>query len=158
MEGMSNLRQQHEEPGPSPSPKKRGQLWFIYVMKVENVYSVHLGYKNSKGFVSEYSCSKSNIPTKIPFGTPVQCEYIMKKEAEESVGMMQFTSRKREVRDLKLKHLNCFEGGENAFSRRVTSMVIDKKENLLAQFLTLISRSKEFNLHREEIHSDDGEI
>ena len=72
--------------------------------------------------------------------------------------MMKFKSRRQEERQLRMSQLNCFEGGENAFSRKVSAMVVDQKEQLLGQFLTLLSHSKEFSLHREEIHSDDGEV
>lgn len=143
--------------GPSPSPRRPRSAWFLFVTKVDDKYELHVGYKNSKGGVSEYSCSKSNASVKIPFGCPVMCEYILTRDGDESFGEFQFTSSRREVMKLKLSHLNCFEGGSNAFSKKITSMVIDKNEALMAQFLTLLSHSQGYVLHREEIHTDDGE-
>ena len=39
-----------------------------------------IGYKNSRGGVSEFSCSKSNVSVKIQFGKPVKCEFSTVKE------------------------------------------------------------------------------
>ena len=132
--------------------------WFIYVTKTKDVYDVHIGYKNSTGDVSEY-CPTPNASVKIPFGTPVKCEFIVTREAEESsLGEFQFTSKRREIKKFKLSQLNCFEGGDNAFSKKITKMVIDKNEEQLAKFLSLLPHSSGFSMHRAELHSDHGEL
>ena len=86
----------------SPSPRKPRSSWFLFVTKLEETYDVHIGYKNSKGGVSEFSCSNSNVSVKIPFGTPVKCEFSTVKEGEESFGEFQVTSRRREFKKFKL--------------------------------------------------------
>ena len=141
-----------------PSPRKARWSWFPYVIKLQDTYSVRLGYKSTRGKVSEFSAAKENGSTKIPFDTPVLCQYTMATESGESFPVMQVTSKRREVRQLRMNHLNCFEAGNNnAFSRRVSAMVVDKREELLAQFLTLLSYSKDFSSHREDVHTDEGE-
>ena len=146
-------------PGPSSSLISKSRFsWFIYFTKLKDTFTVHIGIKNTKGAVSEYSCSKPNATNKIPFDAPVKCEYIITKEAEESVGMMQFTSKRREIKKFRMSQLNCFEGGDNDFSRKVSSMVIDRREQLLGKFLCLLPYSKGFSLYREEVHSDEGEL
>ena len=143
---------------PGQSPNKSRFCWFLYITKVEDTYSLHIGSKNTKGTKGEISCSKLNATNKVPFDAPIECEYIITMKAEESIGMMQFTSRRREVKQLRMSQLNCFEGGDNDFSRKVASMVVDRKEKLLGEFLGLLSYSKGFSLHREETHSDEGEL
>ena len=124
------MSRQSIDSGPSTSSgiTKPRWHWFLYVVKIENTYSLHLGYKTSKGDISEYSCSKSNAIVKVPFDSPIHCEFVMVRKAqeEESIPMMKFKSRRQEERQLRMSQLNCFEGGENAFSRKVSAMVVDQ--------------------------------
>ena len=142
--------------GPGPSSRRPRNAWFLFVTKVEDDFDLHIGYKNTRGDVSELSCSPPNAPVKVPFGTPTAVEYLWTEEGDEGFGELQFTSRRREEKKRPVSQLNSFEGGITAFAKMITGLVVDKKESLLALFLSLLPYSKGFGLHLEELYTDDG--
>ena len=144
--------------GSSPSCRRPPRsAWFIYVTKTNDEYDIHIGYKNSTGDVSEY-CPTPNSTVKIPFGTPVKCEHLVTRDSESTVEELQFTSKRRDVKKFKISQLNSFEGGDNLLSKKITSMVMDKKEKQLAHFLSLLPYSAGFSMHRADLHSKFGEL
>ena len=71
--------------------------------------------------------------------------------------MLQQTTQES-IKKFKISQLNSFEGGDNLLSKKITSMVMDKKEKQLARFLSLLPFSAGFSMHRAELHSDFGEM
>ena len=113
-------------------------------------------YKNTKRVVAPYSKSKSNCIIKIPWGTPIKCDYLVSRIGGESVGEFKFSTKRREVEHFKERALNSFGGGVHPFSKRVTALVVEKKQILLALYFSLLPHSAGFVHHREGVHTDEG--
>ena len=139
----------------SPAPKRPRTAWFINVTKVEETCDLCIVYKNSKGDIRPFSSSNSNAKVKIPWGTPVKCEFLRTREGDETFGEFEFTGKK-EVVKLKASELYSFGGEVNPFSRRISSMIVDKREVLLAAYLSLLPHTVGFVNYREEVHSPEG--
>ena len=148
-------------PGLSDNPKsKRTRIsWFLRVTTVEGVSQVTIGYKNTRGCVSSYT--KSTAYPKIPFGPIAKSEYSQRKvEGGEVVGVFKFTNKSRETALLNEPFMNNLNSGNDGnvdeFSKKITSMIIDKKQKLLAQYLSVLSQSSGFVHHRDEFHEKTG--
>ena len=143
--------------GVSPKAKRPRVSWFLRVIKILDTYQFEIGYKNVRGEVSAYSKTKS--APKIPFGPPVKCEYFLRKSVDgETMGAFHFTNKRRESAVFYEPLMNCFnvEGGVNDFSKKMTSMIMEKKQKLLAFYLSLLSHTRDFVHHREELQDKNG--
>ena len=139
--------------GVSPSSMR---IRSLLVTKVGDVNNLSIGYKNTYGDFGEFSCSKSNSRIKIPWGTPVKCEFVLARDGEETIGEFKFTSKRRSEEKFKASLLNSLEGGVNPFSKRIAAMIVNNHEELLSMYLSLLLHTVGFSMHREEIHSVQG--
>ena len=140
----------------TPSPKRVRNAWFLKITRVGGVAEMTVMYKNTKNRVYPFSKSKPNDPIKFPWGTPVQCDYLVAKVDEESQGEFKFYSKRKDVEPFKESSLNSFEGGVNLFSKRVTALIVEQKQKLLSKYLSLLPHSVGFVHHREGFHTDEG--
>jgi hypothetical protein len=140
----------------SHAPKRNRSVWFLTVSKCEGTSEIVINYKNTKGTISPFSKSKSNAIVKIPWGTPNQCKFLVTQKGNEKIGEFIFTTKRREVEKFKEHSLNSFEGGVNSFSKKITCLIVEKKQHLLAVYLTLLSHTVGFVHHREGLHTEDG--
>ena len=139
------------------SPKRPRNAWWLCVQKIEGVADLNLGYKNSQGKITPFSNSKQSAKVKIPWGSVAKCEYLLTRFDDGTVGEFKFTNKRGEVTRLKKAILNSFEGGVNLFSKRVTAMVVEKKEGLLALYLSLLPYTSGFLFGSDgEVHTEDG--
>lgn len=132
--------------------------WFLFSSKVDGVYQFNIGYKNSRNVFGGYSTSPQNEVNKIPWGSPVQCDFVVKRSKENDVvKMFKFRNAKLESASFDLLIFNMKVGGDMSnFSDKVISLCVEQKEKLLALYLTLSSHSLGFNHHREFIHTEKG--
>ena len=49
-----------------------------------------------------------------------------------------------------------FDGGVNPFAKFVTGMIVEKRQECLAEYLSLVPHAAEFVNHVEEIHTQEG--
>ena len=137
--------------------------WFPFITKVDDTYYLHLGYKTSRGEISELRSSKKNSVTKIPFGSPVKCDFYSANDQETDQAEFSFTNSKNYTVKQKLCYLDCFviehffPDVSLAFAKKVASLIVERKEKLLCRFFALISHSRGFDQHREDVHTDEGE-
>ena len=143
---------------PSPSMRRNRSAWFLTISKCSDINEVTINYKNTKGQAAPYSRSKTSSIVKIPWGTPIKCEYIITKKEGETFGEFKFTNKRRETEMWREDALNSFEWDVNSFSRKIASMIVEKKQKLLAIFLTLLPHSLGFVHHRPGLHSEEGFI
>ena len=142
------------------SKSKRPRIsWFLRVTTVEGVSQVTIGYKNSRGCVVSYTQSRHH--PKIPFGPIAKAEYSEKKTEEgEVVGVFKFTNKSRQTALLDQSFLNNLNSGNDGnvdeFSKKITSLMVAKKQKLLAQYLSVLSQSSGFVHHRDEFHEENG--
>ena len=139
-----------------PSPKRPRNAWFLRVHRIEGVADVNIGYKNSLGKITPFSNSKQSARVKIPWGSLAKCEYQETRVDDENVGEFKFTNKRGEITKLRKSILNSFEWGANLFSKRITAMIVEKKEVLLALYLSLLPYTPGFVLHTMDVHSVDG--
>jgi hypothetical protein len=148
-------------PGPAgvcPDAKRPRNAWFLRVTKILGTAQLEIGYKSTRGDESPFSNSKPGTAAKVPFGPPVKCEYSRKKVGDDDVGEFKFTNKRRETALFRESVLNNFNvsNGVNILSKRITSLVVDKKQKLLALFLSLLPHTSGFVHHREEFHDENG--
>ena len=132
--------------------------WFLFSSKIDGIYQYNIGYKNSRNVFGGYSTSPQNEVNKIPWGSPVKCEFLIKRSKENDiVKMFKFRNAKLQSVCFDLVIFNMKVGGDmSEFSDKVISLCVEQKEKLLALYLTLASHSMGFNHHREFIHSEKG--
>ena len=139
----------------SSCPKRARNAWFLKVTKIDGIAELTIMYKNTKQYVAPFSKTKSsNI--KIPWGTPVKCTYLATQDGEDLVGEFQFHTKRHDRENFKESVLNSFEGGVNMFSKRITALIVERKQHLLAIYLSLLPHSFGFIHHREGYHNADG--
>ena len=130
--------------------------WFFVITELVGKYEFSLGYKYADGSVSFFSAAGRTASLKTPWDPPVSCEFrVVMKKGEESQ-YFRFVSPKGDNQNLKVKILNNLFAGGNDFTRRCTAMVIDKKYELLAMYISLLVKSRGFTHHREDLHGDTG--
>ena len=139
----------------SGCPKRIRNAWFLKVTKIDGTAEMTIMYKNTKQFVAPFFQSKSpNI--KIPWGPTVKCMYLVSKVEEDFVGEFQFHSKRHDTEKFKESSLNSFEGGVDMFSKRVTALIVEKKQSLLAIYLSFLPHSVGFIHHRVGYHTAEG--
>ena len=140
----------------SPSAKRPRSSWFLRVTTIDDISQFEIGFKNTRGDISSFSKSKASPKT--PFGPPCKVEYLMKKIVDEESGEFKFTNKRRETVPFMESQMNNFnvDGGVNGFSRKITSLIVEKRQKLLAMYLSLLSHTDNFVHHREEYHDQNG--
>ena len=137
--------------------------WFPFVTNIGDTFYLHIGYKTSRGDISELKSSKRNASVKIPFGSPVKCEFYSVQEENLQHGEFLFTNNNNDTIKLRLANIDCFlieklfPDVSNSFAKKVASMIVEKKESILSRFFALLTHSRGFERHREEVHTDEGE-
>ena len=141
-----------------PPPKRPRNGWFLNIVQIgdSGAAEINIQFKSSNGKIAPYSGSRSNSSVKFPWGSVVNCDYKVIREGQDAMGEFQFTNKRGEVAKLREYNLNSFDGGVNSFSKRVTSMVVDKRQYLLAKYLSLLPCSASFVHHQEEVYSEEG--
>ena len=136
--------------------KRPKNAWYIISTKVGQTYELSLGYKSSRGESGPYSPSAQSLSVKVAFGPPTKCEYNTRKDPDgQTVKEFKFTNPKRETAGFDEVLFNSLEAGVNPFSQRLTSLFVEDKKELLANYLTAAQSSKNF-VHSDEEHDDDG--
>ena len=103
--------------------------------------------------------SVGNASIKVPFGSPVKCEYGKKVlPSGDSVGHFKFINRRGEKTSCDETLLNNIKSEVTVFGQKLTSFCVapNLKQCCLAHYLTLIQHSKDFIHHNEEIHDNLG--
>ena len=138
-------------------PVRPRNCWFFVITQVEGTYEFNLGYKYADGTVSFFSTARRGAVIKPPWDSPTSCQLrIHKNDKGEDVEYFRFLIKSGENQNFKASQLNNLFAGENAFARKCTSMVIEKKHELLANYMTLLPSSAGYSHHRSAIHSDNG--
>ena len=150
----------HEQVPKKTPPRHR---WFPYITKVNETFYLHLGYKSSRGEMSELKSSKRNSAVKIPFGSPVRCDFYLVQEKSLQQGEFLFANSSNSTTKLRLNNLDSFliekyfPDVPNSFAKKVSSLIVEKKETQLARFFSLLSHSVRFDKHRDDLHNNEGE-
>ena len=138
--------------------KRPRNAWFFYVTNVMGVNQLEIGYKNTEGDIGPFSLSKKNISVKVPFGPPNLSEYRVRTvgNSGDSVGEFKFVNKRNEVATFAETILNHFESGIDMFSKKVTSLIIENKKDLLVLYLTIMQHSATFVFFVEDVYDNDG--
>ena len=131
--------------------------WFFYSSKLGESYEIGIGYKNSKGEGAPYSSCSKSVHKKIPFGPPTKCEYVVRKDnSGEMVNEFQFKNNRRESAGCNEILLNNFETSkDNLLNVKITTLYIEGKKKLLANYVSATQSSKDFFFH-SELYDNDG--
>ena len=120
----------HEQVPKKTPPRHR---WFPYITKVNETFYLHLGYKSSRGEMSELKSSKRNSAVKIPFGSPVRCDFYLVQEKSLQQGEFLFAnSSNSSTTKLRLNNLDSFliekyfPDVPNSFAKKVSSLIVEK--------------------------------
>ena len=130
---------------------------FFYTCKISDTYEIGIGYKNSKGEGAPYSTCSKSVYRKIPFGPPTRCDYVTRKDNDgEYINEFQFKNNRRESAGCNEILLNNFEASkDNPLNAKITTLFIEGKKNLLANYISAAQSSKGFFFH-SELYDDDG--
>ena len=131
--------------------------WFLIISELEERFELNLGYKAADNTVSFASAANRSARQKPPFGPPVSCHFRKLKNDKGQEGeYFSFKSKSGVVLNLKSSLMNNLFAGENDFSRKCTSLVVQNKQSLLAHYITLLASSEGFCHHRENVHEKNG--
>ena len=139
----------------SVNPKRPRSFWYLKVTEVGHAFEMPIMYKNTRGSISPFSKS-GNTRLKIPWGTPIACDFIEPKNPEDMGGEYKFSNRRRDTEIMKETLFSSFEGGINPFVKEISSLILAKKQKILGLYLTHLTHSVGFVHHREGIHSPEG--
>ena len=138
------------------APVRSRNSWFFLITQLEGTFEFSLGYKYSDKTVSFFSAAKRNSVIKPPWDPPVKCQFRVTSGKEGQIQWFRFENKHGGNQHLKISLLNNLFTGETDFARMCTSMVINKKPELLAMYMTLLPHSKGFCHHREDLHQPNG--
>ena len=137
-------------------PVRPRNRWFFVITELAGKFEFSLGYKYADGTISYFSAAGRTATHKVPWDPPVSCEIRVLMRKGKECDYFRFLSAKGDNQNLNVKLLNNLFAGGNDFTRRCTAMVIDKKLELLALYISLLVKSKGFTHHREDLHTDTG--
>ena len=137
--------------------------WFFIICKdvKSDYYEMYIGYKYSSGEFDFFSANARTCVLKEPWNPPTSCEFklmIDKKGSpcgEETIEGFKFLDKYNTLQNMRASRLNTLFAGDNDFTRKLSAMIIERKLNLMANYLTLMVHSKTFGHHSSEF-SDDG--
>ena len=136
--------------------RPRSRFYFV-ITKLDGEFDFNLGYQYSDGALSFFSTAQRGATFKPPWGTPTSCQMKAYKNDEGClVDHFRFTVRNGESRNIKGSLFNFFIAGENDFTRKCTTLIIDSRKELLALYMSLLPYSAGFSLHRPDLHLDSG--
>ena len=127
--------------------------WFLIISECEGEYEMDLGYKYTDGSFSFFSAAKRGATVKHPWGPPVECRFqtIANKKGEVR-DYFRFVNGVGDVQNFRADLLNSFLSGENDFTRKCTQMMLQDKQELLGNFLSLLPFVK--TLGRQAMHNN----
>ena len=118
-----------------------------------------MGWKAWNGSLSFFSLAPRSSPVKPPWGPIVSCVYHTATNSREETGQyfkMSNEDKDEDPRNFKADLLSAMEGGINDFTQKAQDLVNENKSELLAKYLSLLTTVKGFNIHRPNLHSEDG--
>ena len=138
------------------APVRSRNSWFFLLTYLDNIFEFSLGYKYSDQTVTFFSAAKRNSVVKPPWDPPVQCQFRITSDKQVQTEWFRFENKHGSNQHLNVSLLNNLFPGESDFGRTCTSMVVNKKQELLALYMTLLPHSKGFSHHREDLHHASG--
>ena len=131
--------------------------WSPTFFKFPNNFQLLLVYKNYRGTLSFHSMTGARSTSRIPFGQVAKCEFYCKKNTEGEMSQyLNFSNQEGQKVDFNMNILNFFTMGVSPINQALTQMKTDQKFDLICQYLNLVTRSKEFGLHRPDLHTEQG--
>ena len=141
------------------NPKRRRSALFFHTSNILGVYEMHVGYKSAKGNIQPLSIAKHGSRINIPFGPPVKCQYSVRSSKDgNDFGMLTFHNIRKQIVEKPASLLNSLEFAEDRFSKKVTSLTVEGKKELLMLYLSKLNFVEGFVYHREGIHSPYGSV
>ena len=138
-------------------PKRQRSSVFFHVSNILGIYELHVGYKTAKENIQPLTSSKQGSQIKIPFGPPIRCQFSLKKTKEgEDIEILTFYNVRKQIVEKPASLLNGMEFVDNRFSRKITSLTVEGKKELLMFYLSKLNFVEGFVYHREGIHSPHG--
>ena len=138
-------------------PKRQRSSLFFHVSNILGIYELHVGYKTAKENIQPLTSSKQGSQIKIPFGPPIRCQFSLKKTKEgEDIEILTFHNVRKQIVEKPASLLNSMEFVDNRFSRKITSLTVEGKKELLMFYLSKLNFVEGFVYHREGIHSPHG--
>ena len=138
------------------APVRSRNSWYFLVTELEGEYEFSLGYKYSGGEVTYFSGAGRTDPNKVPWDPPISAEFKMLRKNGVLGQYFRFMSSRGENQNMSIRLLNNLIPGGSDFARRCTGMVIDRRFDSLAQYITLLVHSVRFSHHKDYLHNVDG--
>ena len=131
--------------------------WFLIISKLGDKFELNVGYKAADNTVSLVSAAKRTARYKAPFGPPTSCQFgKLRNNQGQDAEYFTFKNKYGTTLNLKASLMNNLFSAESEFSRKCTSLIVQKKPGVLAAYLTLLSCSKDFSHHRGDLHRQNG--
>ena len=123
------------------------RCWFISVYSIDSVTTVAVFSQDSKKNISQFSKAKQQAQVKPAFGAPVTWEVVRRTVSDSGgkiVEAMRVRNRKGETDVIPLDLLCATALEVNDFTGKIAALHTDKKDRVLAEYLSLMACSKGF--------------
>jgi hypothetical protein len=131
--------------------------WYIVLVDVKGTMELNIGWKYSDGTFGLFSDTGNKSKSRPPWGNVIDCSLqTLKNKRNETNDYMMFQNRGFQKKAFKCIEMNPVLSGVNDFTSCVVEMRSGGRENVLALFLSLMVKSKQFSSHRVGVHDDNG--
>ena len=128
--------------------------WFIIIVDIKGAAKeLHIGWKYSDGSIGLYSDAGSKSKSRPPWGYVIDCSLqTLTNKRNETSDYMLFKNRAYQKKAFKCNEMNSVLSGVNDFTTCIVGLRSEGKENILAMFLSLMVKSKDFSFHKDGVH------
>ena len=132
--------------------------FFLILVKIGDSRELHICWKYVDGSVGFFSTSANRSKSRPAWGSVIGCKFKhdLNKEKTEYFDYFIFENRGHDKKAFKNKEMNPTLWQINSFIDMVQLMRRDKKLQLLALYLGLLPKSKNFSQNQEGVHDQDG--
>ena len=132
--------------------------WFILIIDIKGAAKeLHIGWKYSDGSIGLYSDAGSRSKSRPPWGYVIDCSLqTPTNKRNETSDYMLFQNRAYQKKAYKCNEMNPVLSGVNDFTTCIVGMRSEGRENILAMFLSLMVKSKDFSFHKDGVHDEYG--
>ena len=132
--------------------------WSPVIMKFPKNFQLLLVYKNYGGKLALQQMSGPRSSIKVPFGQMAKCEYTKfapKADGEVSEYLNCYNNEGQKVQ-YNVNILNFLTAGVSPANQELAKLRTEQKLVLISHYMSLLTRSISFGLHRPELYTEQG--
>jgi hypothetical protein len=131
--------------------------WCPMIMKFPKNLQLFLVYKNYSGKLSFQQLTGPRSNHKVPFGQVAKCEYTSIVNSDGDVSeYFNFSNMEGQKVQFNVNILNFLTAGVSPVNQILAELRTEQKMVLISNYLSLLTKSVRFGLHRPDLYSELG--